>query len=233
MENKALAFDYLKNLMLVNEDADKLASEDPNLSQEDKETLIPLMTLIKEVSAKARETDYLKSENGKKLNEEQVKAQIRGFELNTRNMENTYDTIMSIKSSLQLVVKDATRAYNYIMAMYITAFILGIGLIATSIYFAAQDKTILAIAFGSVGLLDLVTTFFFKPPLEIQNSRSNLSQLMIIITNWFAELMNTNTYIGQRGADITWQEMKDISDSLNESTKKMVSLIEEYSEVRK
>ncbi|GMQ28971.1 hypothetical protein [Algoriphagus confluentis] len=233
MENKALAFDYLKNLMLVNEEADKLASEDPNLSQEDKETLLPLMTLIKEVSAKARETDYLKSENGKKLNEEQVKAQIRGFELNTRNMENTYDTIMSIKSSLQMVVKDATRAYNYIMAMYITAFILGIGLIVTSIYFAAHDKTILAIAFGSVGFLDLVTTFFFKPPLEIQNSRSNLSQLMIIITNWFAELMNTNTYIGQRGADITWQEMKDISDSLNESTKKMVSLIEEYSEVRK
>ncbi|GAB2493826.1 hypothetical protein [Algoriphagus taiwanensis] len=233
MENKALAFDYLKNLMLVNEDADKLALEDTNLSKEDKETLIPLMTLIKEVSAKARETDYLKSESGKKLSEEQVKAQIRGFELNTRNMENTYDTIMSIKSSLQMVVKDATRAYNYIMAMYITAFILGIGLIATSIYFAAQDKTILAIAFGSVGFLDLVTTFFFKPPLEIQNSRSNLSQLMIIITNWFAELMNMNSYMGQRGAEITWQEMKDISDALNESTKKMVTLIEEYSEVRK
>lgn len=233
MENKALAFDYLKNLILVNPDADTLASEDANLSQSDKETLIPLMTLLKEAFNKARETDYLKSESGKKLSEEQVKAQIRGFELNTRNMENTYDTIMSIKSSLQMVVKDATRAYNYIMAMYITAFILGIGLIATSIYFAAQDKTILAIAFGSVGFLDLVTTFFFKPPLEIQNSRSNLSQLMIIITNWFAELMNMNSYMGQRGAEITWQEMKDISDALNESTKKMVTLIEEYSEVRK
>jgi hypothetical protein len=105
-------------------------------------------------------------------------------------------------------------------------------LIVTSIYFATQDKTILAVAFGAVGFVDLVTTFFFKPPTEIQNSRSNLTQLMIIITNWFAELMNMNTYIAQKADAINLDEMKDIGDTLNESTRKMVELIEQYSEMR-
>ncbi len=233
MENKSLAFDYLNNLILVNENADSLAKEDKRFSDADKEELGLLMKLIKELSKKSKEADYIKSEEGKKIRAEQIKAQFKSLEFNTKNIGNTYDTIMSIKSSLQNVVKDATRAYNYIMIMYIITFVLGIFLVVVSVYFATQGKTILAIAFGAVGFLDLVGTFFFKPPIEIQNSRSNLTQLMIIITNWFAELMNMNTYIAQKSENMNLDEMKDISNTLNESTKKMVALIEEYSEMRK
>ena len=232
MENKVLAFDYINDQLYKDVNLDTFVAQEQRFSEADKNELTKIMGAIKDLSAKGHQYDLSQTENGKKLEEVQIQNTIDAFTFNKKNIENTYTTIMSIKTSLQDVVKDARKAYNYIMIMYIVAFLIGIGLIVTSIVFAAQDKTILAIAFGSIGFIDLVTTFFFKPPLEIQNSRSNLTQLMIIITNWFADLMNQNTYISSRGQNITLDEMNTISDRLNNSTREMVKLIEDYSENR-
>lgn len=227
-----MAFDYLSRLLLLDENADLLAKEDDALSDADKEKLLPLMELIKGISKNSHELIHLKSEQGKETERINFEAQQKVLQLSLDSTENTLETMTGIKDSLKNVVQGATKAYNYVMNMYIAAFILGIGLVVTSIYFAAQDKPILAIAFGAVGFIDLVTTFFFKPPIEIQNSRSNLAQLMIIITNWFAELINMNSYLQQKGETISLEEMKEVSSILNDSTKKMVDLIEKYSEVR-
>jgi hypothetical protein len=233
MKNKALAYDYINKFLFEDATVDTLAPQDERFDTEDKNEIAQALGVIKNLSVQAQNSSILQTEQGKELAKAQATNAMQALSFNTKNVENTYDTIMSIKTSLQDVVKDARRAYNYIMLMYIAAFVIGIGLIATAIVFAAQDKTILAIAFGVVGFIDLVTTFFFKPPLEIQNSRSNLTQLMIIITNWFADSMNLNTYISTRGNAITLDEMKTISDHLSKNTREMIKLIEEYSEIRK
>lgn len=232
MENKSIAYDYLSNFILVNKNADFIAASDTRLSNSDRDELESIMSAIKGLALKAQDADLLYSEQGQKFRDEQLKFQTESFDFLSRNTENTIETIMGVKSALQDVVKGATKAYNYIMAMYIATFVLGIGLIVVSIIFAYQDKALLAIAFGGIGFMELITTFFFKPPTEIQNSRSNLSQLMIIIMNRFAELMNLNGYISAKGGNITLAELKDISNTLDESTKKMVSLIEDFSEIR-
>lgn len=233
MENKELAYDYISELLFKNPNVDTAALQDERFSSEDKNEIIQTLGVIKNLSIQAQQGSFLQTEQGKEVAEAQKSSTIKALAVTAKNVENTYDTIISIKTSLQDVVKDARQAYKYIMLMYIAAFIIGIGLIIVSIVFAAQGKTILAIAFGAIGFLDLVTTFFFKPPMEIQNSRSNLAQLMIIITNWFADSMNLNTYISTRGNAITLDEMKQISEHLGKSTQEMIELIEKYSEIRK
>ena len=114
--------------------------------------------------------------------------------------------------------------------MYVVAFYLGIALIVTSIVFAAYDQMILRVAFGTIGLVDIVSHFIFKPPLELQNSRANLAQLMVILTNWSADVMNLNNYYAVAGQAITFEQVEKISDVQNHNTKKMLDLIEKYCE---
>lgn len=105
------------------------------------------------------------------------------------------------------------------------------GLIIVAIVFAAQDKAILALAFGSIGLIDIVTNFIFKPPLELQTSRSNLAQLMILITNWFADLMNINNYLSiKEVSGMTMAEFEEMSNKQNDNTARMLDLIQIYCE---
>lgn len=139
-------------------------------------------------------------------------------------------TIMQIKDTLSEIIQDAKSAYKYVLWMYVLAFLLGIGLIIVAIVFAAMGKTILSIAFGAIGLIDIVSHFIFKPPLELQSSRSNLTQLIIVVTNWFSDLVNLNSYLSLKGANLTLEELKEISDKQNKNTEKMIKLIELYSE---
>ena len=233
MKNKELAYDYIYKFLFEDASVDTVAPRDERFDTKDKNEIAQTLGVIKNLSIQAQKSNVLQTEQGKEVAQAQASNAIQALLFSTKNVENTYDTIISIKTSLQDVVKDARRAYNYTMLMYIAAFVIGIGLIATSIVFAAQDKTILAIAFGAVGFIDLVTTFFFKPPLEIQNSRSNQAQIMMINPKWFADSMNLNTYISTRGSAITLDEMKQISEHLGKSTEDMIKLIEKYSEIRK
>ena len=96
---------------------------------------------------------------------------------------------------------------------------------------AGQDHT--GHRLRSRGLYRFGDDLLLQATIEIQNSRSNLTQLMIIITNWFAELMNLNTYISTRGDKIELDEMMKVGKTLNNSTREMIELIEKYGEIRK
>ncbi|MEY2918095.1 MAG: hypothetical protein RIS73_1809 [Bacteroidota bacterium] len=82
------------------------------------------------------------------------------------------------------------KAYNRVLLIYTTAFVVGLLLIATAIVFSAMGKTILAVAFGTIGLIDIVTYFIKMPANKIQESRSNISQLQVILLVWLNDLMN-------------------------------------------
>jgi len=219
MKNKNLAFDYIHEYLFRNEQVAANLVSEQSLSPEDRQELSDILGVLGQMSQNAR-------------NYNKVNNQVLGkaMELSMENMANTTQTIMSIKSSLQEVIRDAKSAYKYVLWMYVLAFMLGIALIAVAVVFAAQGKTILSIAFGTIGLIDIVSHFIFKPPLELQSSRANLTQLMIVVTNWFSDIVNLNTFITARGEALTLTELSEISDKQNANTAKMIDLIERYSE---
>lgn len=223
MTNKSLAYDYLSVFLFNDANVDQLLKEEKQLDENDSAELKRVLAVLKEMSENARSYVHI-------ANEENAKTMREVNTITLNNMRNTYDTIVSIKTSLQDVIKDAKTAYRYVLWMYILAFLIGLGLIITAVVFAVQGKTILSIAFGAIGLIDLVTYFIFKPPLEIQNSRSNLAQLMVILTNWFADLMNLNTYI--KPGVTTLEELERISEKQNSNTARMIELMEKYGESR-
>lgn len=225
MTNKSVAYDYMSLCLLKNMNIADSLKDETALDDADKTELTTMLNMMKGLgedrvalqSMTMEENQLMRGETNKMLME---------------NMHNTFNTIISIKTSLQDVIKDAKTAYRYVLWMYILAFLIGLGLIVVSVVFAAQGKMILSVAFGAIGLIDLVTYFIFKPPLEIQNSRSNLAQLMIIITNWFSDLMNLNTYMANKPGGVSWSEMEKISQRQMVNTSNMIELIEKYGESR-
>lgn len=220
MENKTLGFDYVSSLLFSDINADQKVGTDPALDANDKQELLRVLSTIKNLGQQANpEIQQIQFDNFKK-----------SMKFIESNAENTYDTMMSLKTSLQDVITDAKKAYKYVLWMYVVAFYIGIGLIITAIVFAAYGKVILSVAFGTVGLIDIVTHFVFKPPLELQNSRANLAQLMVILTNWFSDIMNLNSYYSMAGQQVTFDLVEKISNIQNKNTEIMLDLIERYCE---
>ncbi len=219
MENKSLAFDYMQKALFENMNIGDTLDNETKLNQDDKKELKSILDSIKGLGTQAMQNrapqdNYLKVQ----------------FDAMNRSVLNTYDTIISLKESLQDVIKDAKSAYQYVLLMYLFAFYLGVALIVTSIIFAAQDKVFFSMAFGAIGLIDIVTHFIYKPPLDLQSSRANLAQLMVILTNWFSDVMNLNTFMAQQGQNLSLDQLKELSDKQNANTEKMLGLIEKYCE---
>jgi len=219
MENKSLAFDYMQKALFENMNIGDTLDNETKLNQDDKKELKSILDSIKGLGTQAMQNQAPQ--------ENYLRVQ---FDAMNRSVLNTYDTIISLKESLQDVIKDAKSAYQYVLLMYLFAFYLGVALIVTSIIFAAQDKVFFSMAFGAIGLIDIVTHFIYKPPLDLQSSRANLAQLMVILTNWFSDVMNLNTFMGQQGDKLTLDQLKELSDKQNANTEKMLGLIERYCE---
>ncbi|MBK7358230.1 MAG: hypothetical protein IPJ80_06375 [Saprospiraceae bacterium] len=219
MENKSLAFDYMQKALFENMNIGDTLDNETKLNPDDKNELQTILDSIKGLGTQAMQNNAPQ--------ENYLKVQLDAM---NRSMLNTYDTMDSLKESLQDVIKDAKSAYQYVLLMYLFAFYLGVALIVTSIIFAAQDKVFFSMAFGAIGLIDIVTHFIYKPPLDLQSSRANLAQLMVILTNWFSDVMNLNTFMGEQGKKLTLDQLKELSDKQNANTEKMLGLIERYCE---
>ena len=219
MENKSLAFDYMQKALFENMNIGATLDQESLLKPEDKKELKYILDAIKGLGTQALQNQAPQ--------ENYMKVQ---FDAMNRSVLNTYDTIISLKESLQDVIKDAKSAYQYVLLMYLFAFYLGVALIVTSIIFAAQDKVFFSMAFGAIGLIDIVTHFIYKPPLDLQSSRANLAQLRVILTNWFSDVMNLNTFMAQQGQNLSLDQLKELSDKQNANTEKMLGLIEKYCE---
>lgn len=210
MKNKELAFDILFNAM-TQQDEKKLQQMAVGLSAED---LAELNIALPVVRQQVLQTNTLQKQ----------------YELATSNMGNTYQTLINLKQSLDEAMGQARKGYAYVMWMYVIVFYLGIGLIITAVVFAAFDKTILAIAFGSIGLIDIITYLLVKPPLELQTSRSNYAQLTAALISWFTDLMNLNTFLTTLPAGTPFEKVEEVSKKQMENTRELLDLIETYSE---
>lgn len=239
MINKEVAFNYITEFLYQDVEIERKAALDETLTVSDREELVKILADLKVLYNKAIQFNS-NTQNQNTLTEQGELQKVIAFEqqkayqninnLNVTNVSNTIETMVSLKTSLQQVINDAKKAYNYVLWMYNLSFYLGLALIVVSVVFAAMDKTILAIAFGAIGLVDIVTHFMQKPPLELQSSRSNLAQLTVLITHWFSDLMNLNSYMANRGANISIQEINALSEKQNANTALVLELIEKYCE---
>ena len=148
-------------------------------------------------------------------------------------LKSTSEIADAFKAGLKRTIDQIDLGFRSTMMMYIVAFYMGIGLIVTSIVFAAViDKTFLPIIFGVFGVVDVVGFFVKKPSQRLQGSRADLAQLQAVYFNWFVDVYNWNGYISILGQTkgLDYEKVKQISTTLLENTDKTMSLVEKYCE---
>ena len=217
MENKEAAFNILSAMLKNPENKQEFmkVEQDNKLTPEDAVELEQLLPIVQ----------YMKNQQAIQL--EAIKEQINMGLVNTKN---TFDSLIKLKESLNEAMQQAKKGYAYVMWMYVVVFYLGIGLIVTAVVFGAMGKTILAITFGSIGLIDIITYMLLKPPLELQTSRSNYAQLTAALISWFSDLMNLNSFLATKPLGTPFSEVAAVSDKQYDNTTKLLALIEKYSE---
>ncbi len=159
-----------------------------------------------------------------KLHQQQMLAQ---------SGDDTMVLVKKLKDSLIANATDTLTAYDRVLFIYTIAFGIGILLIVTAVVFAAMDKTILAIAFGAIGLIDIVTYLIKIPANKIQESRSNLTQLQVVLLVWLKDLINNDHLLVQKNnvqGGISIDDFQRITEMNINNTISLLRLIEDVAE---
>lgn len=151
------------------------------------------------------------AQNAYRNNEIQMRQQQKLLELG----DQTFELIKNMKLGLNDTLESNRRAQSISTWMYIFSFCLGLGLIITSVVFAVMDRPILAIAFGTFGMVDIVAHFIADPPARLQESRSNYVQLTGLTLAWFKETLSNDAYMAT--SLLGSKEMLDNYNSLSEN----------------
>ncbi len=166
------------------------------------------------------------------LGKKQLHIQLLQTDDMYKSLKHTFTVIHDLKLSLQDTLKANKTSQSITKYMYIASFILGMALIITAVVFAAMDKTILAIAFGSFGMLDIVAHFIADPPARLQESRSNYAQLTGLTLAWFKETINNDAYIANLASlnPTMLKHFNALSDNYVTNTGKFFKMIEDLAE---
>ncbi|MGA9670211.1 MAG: hypothetical protein WBQ94_13445 [Terracidiphilus sp.] len=150
-----------------------------------------------------------------------LRAEDSAYKAFQEQHDTTLQTADSFKSGLRDTVKQIERGFRSTMMMYTVAFYLGVGMILAAVAMAfVQQKSLLPIVFGGLGIADVIAYFITKPPQDLQFSRARLAQLQAAFFNWFIDYTNWN------GVLMTWtqngradfQSLKAVSAILMEHT---------------
>ena len=150
-----------------------------------------------------------------------------------RQLLSSVKAIEAFRKGLCETIKQIENGFHLTSIMYNVAFYLGVGLIIFSmIYAVATQGSLLSLAFGGFGILDVITFFITKPPQDLQSSRADLAQLQLAYYNWFLDNYDWNWYISSLWDwgkdDFIRDRMKDASAILLSNTDKTMKLIEKY-----
>ncbi len=165
--------------------------------------------------------------------ENNTKEFLRQQHLLAQSGDDTYSLIKKLKESLISNATGTLKAYERVLLIYTIAFILGVLLIITAVVFGAMGKTILSVAFGTLGLINIVTYFITTPANKIQESRSNLSQLQVVLLVWLSDFINNNALISQKNSvpgGISIEDYQKLTEMNVKSTIKLLRLIEDVAE---
>jgi hypothetical protein len=144
-----------------------------------------------------------------------------------------------LRAGLVRVTEDIGRGFDRVMMMYTVTFYVGIALIVVSVIssFAptvAVDKTF-PIAFGTLGIADVVSLFIFQPAEKLQISKGRLAQLQAAYISWINDTYNWNTLWEAEVAkeNPSMEILQSISKAVMDHTEKLIRLIGLYVEGRK
>ncbi|MFM9910007.1 MAG: hypothetical protein ACKVOW_11700 [Chitinophagaceae bacterium] len=165
-----------------------------------------------------------------------TKEFLRQHQTLAQSGDDTMNLVRKLKVSLIDNATGTLKAYERVLLIYTIAFVLGILLIVTAVIFGAMDKTILSIAFGAMGLIDIVTYFITIPANKIQESRSNLSQLQVVLLVWLKDFINNDGLMIQQNniqGGISIEDYQKLTEININNTIKLLRLIEDVAEPKK
>jgi len=148
---------------------------------------------MESIQQKTKSTDSQTIEKKDELEQLQLElaiAQQKELKQRMQSSEETYSVITEIKNSLKDTLDDSKNSQGIVKWMFGITFGLGVLLILVSIYFAFQGENFLAITFAGVGLLDIIAHLVAKPPLQLQDARSNYTQLTVAVLSWFNDFLD-------------------------------------------
>ena len=135
------------------------------------------------------------------------------------------------------VIREIEVGYSRVMMMYTIAFYAGIVLIGLSVFASLWlNNNAAALIFGGLGMADIISTFIFRPAQELQNSRSNLTQLQAAFFSWMNDVRNWNTYLDKLDASTRpgkrppFEEFERVSLRILSNTGEMMKLIDLFCE---
>ena len=198
---------------------------DPNKALELKEILQFLINASTQTQDVQKEMEKLNLE-GQKAMQKFVVSQL----------ETTMKTADEFKKGLTDTIHQIESGYSSVMKMYKMSFYLGIILIVFSLILAIwKEESLLPIVFGGLGIIDVIAYFITKPPQDLQNSRANLAQLQAAYFNWFIDVFNWNSFLGtlSQTGQLSFKNVKDVSDTLLQNTDKTMEMMEKYCELSK
>ena len=147
------------------------------------------------------------------------------------SLKETFAVVTRMKDGLKATVTQIDRAFQHTMLMYQVSFYMGVALIAAAIVFAIVNReSLLPVALGGMGTADVLTFFFTKPPERLQSSRASLAQLQIGLINWFNDLFNQNTYMGQlnQQKSLDLATFERLSDVQMDHTERIMRVLQTY-----
>ena len=158
---------------------------------------------------------------------------IRQQQLFAKSGDDTMNLIKKLKESIITNATGTLTAYNRVLLIYTVAFVVGVMLIITAVVFGAMGKTVLAITFGTIGLIDIVTYFLKIPANKIQERRSNLSQLQVVLLVWLKDVINNDVLMAQKNqvqGGISIEDYQKLTDININNTVILLKLIEDVAE---
>jgi len=165
------------------------------------------------------------------INQHNMAQMQKTQDLLQKQIETTLETADAFKKGLRDTVSQIEKGFQTTMAMYTIAFLLGVGLIIASVAFAfTAGSSLLPIVFGTLGTADIIAYFITKPPQDLQKSRADLAQLQAAFFNWFCDSYNWNAYLGELGrrGNVTFEDIREVSDTVLNNTSRTMELIEKY-----
>lgn len=191
-----------------------------------------VMAINKKYLEMLEQLNFHQNEQNKEVLTKQKELQLLQLKNMQESGNKTAKLVEELKESLIDNATGTLGAYKRVIAIYTTAFLLGVALMITAVVFGAMGKTVLAVAFGTIGLIDIVTYFFKMPASQIQESRSNLSQLQVVLLVWMKDLINNEAISGRliNVAEPKIDDYQRLADINIVNTEKLLRLIQELAE---
>jgi len=152
--------------------------------------------------------------------------------LNEKVLEETgksVDLLKKLTNNVITVSDDIIQGLTDTRRMYLSIFILGIGLVLAALLFAVLTKTeLFPLLFGSAGVLDLLAFFLKDPPQQLQKSRTNFCKLQAAYYQWLTDAANWSVllYTLSREDKLGIKDMKEASDSYIASFGELMRIID-------